>query len=197
MAERQPTATARRRQGRTILLVMFCCSLVPVLLAWLVFYQGQAWIPAATTNEGTLLRPPIELHKVTGLEDLSGGKWLLLLISDEQCAASCRQALHYMRQVNIALGKDMDRVDRLLLGALSRPEELVELQRDYPKLRFLAVNQTVVATAFRQAGAPAPDTSFIYLVDPLGNIMMYYPPQQFGKPVLEDLRHLLRVSNIG
>ena len=187
MTGQQLTAEQRRRRSRTILLAMFSCSLVPVLLAWLVFHYGEAWIPSATTNEGTLLRPPLRLERVTGMQDLSGGKWLLLAISRDECGEPCRQALHYMRQINVALGKDMDRVDRLLLGDLRLPE-VVELQELYPKLRFLAAPQ---------ADDLLPGADFIYLVDPLGNIMMYYSPKQFGKPILEDLRHLLRVSNIG
>ena len=194
--EAQPTGITARRRGRTILVVMFCCSLFPVMLAWLVFFYGQTWIPAATTNEGTLVHPPIRLARATAIEDLPGGRWLLLVMSENSCDESCRRALYFIRQVNLALGKDMDRVDRLLLGSLSLPE-VVELQQLYPKLRLLSVDRSRLEEAFQNSGDLRPDASLIYLADPLGNIMMYYLPEQFGKPILDDLRHLLKVSNIG
>jgi len=37
----------------------------------------------------------------------------------------------------------------------------------------------------------------IYVVDPLGNIMMFYAFEQIGKPMLKDMKKLLRTSNIG
>lgn len=191
-----PERSRAQRSGRIIILAMFGCSMVPVLLAWWVFYFAPGWIPEATTNEGHLIRRPVPLSEVTGMENLTGGKWLLLVLGDGDCRDLCRRALHNIRQINVALGREMNRVDRLLLASPVEPEA-ASLQVLYPGLRLLAVDPVRVEQAFRAAGGHKPDTRFIYLVDPLGNIMMYYPPEKFGKPILNDLRHLLELSSIG
>jgi len=35
------------------------------------------------------------------------------------------------------------------------------------------------------------------VVDPLGNLMMYYPADARPKGILEDMKRLLRLSHIG
>jgi len=40
-------------------------------------------------------------------------------------------------------------------------------------------------------------TNLIYLIDPNGNLMMRYTPDQLPKPLFKDLKHLLKVSRIG
>jgi hypothetical protein len=44
---------------------------------------------------------------------------------------------------------------------------------------------------------PSPDSHRIYLVDPLGNVMMFYPAGAPAKGMLEDMKRLLRLSQIG
>jgi hypothetical protein len=54
----------------------------------------------------------------------------------------------------------------------------------YPDLVFL----------IGQVEALAPG---IYIVDPLGNLVFHYALDAAGKPVLQDLKRLLKVSQIG
>ncbi len=98
---------------------------------------------------------------------------------------SCEEATRLLRQITIALGKEGHRVARLLVqqtGALN-----AQLQQGYPALIQLTSSATEV---FNKGQG-------IYLVDPLGNIMMYYSKNFVGKELLKDLKKLLKNSNIG
>ena len=47
------------------------------------------------------------------------------------------------------------------------------------------------------AGSPLDDPDRIYVVDPLGNLMMSYPAGADPNGIRKDLARLLRVSRIG
>jgi len=42
-----------------------------------------------------------------------------------------------------------------------------------------------------------PNAQRVYLIDPLGNLMMSYAPDAKPKGMLEDMKRLLRLSQIG
>jgi hypothetical protein len=126
------------------------------------------------------------------------GKWTLLYVGDGRCDGSCRAALTLMRQTRLALNKDMTRVQRVFL-ATGNCCDRAYLDAEHPGL--------VVALADNDAGAALlaafPDAQpevggFIYVIDPLGNLMMRHLPQPPpAEGLLEDLRKLLKLSHIG
>ena len=119
--------------------------------------------------------------------------WTLLYIDQGDCAELCQEALYRSRQVRTALGKESERIQRVFLRGSN-----VDLADDHPDL--------IVADA-RSAGArdliatfPAsaqPDTGNIYLIDPLGNLMMRFPLEDNPRGMLLDLKKLLKLSRIG
>jgi len=138
----------------------------------------------ATSNYGELLSP----RAISGLEPLRG-KWILVSFDAAACDAYCGKKLYFMRQVRRAQGKDMDRVERLwvltdagkpraeLLGAIegTRIETRMDLTKVFP--------------------GNAPD--HIYLVDPLGNLMMRFPRDPDPSRMIKDLQRLLKYSRFG
>src|SRR5262249_1013953 len=122
------------------------------------------------------------------------GKWWMVYITD-QCDATCIKYLYYMRQIRQATGKNRDRVERALLMATSEklsPELHQLLTKDYPGTQVFWA-QPHDLQKLRLAFKPGS----LYLVDPLGNIMMYYSQNIAPKGILKDLEHLLKVSQIG
>lgn len=203
---------AVKRRSRLILLALFGIAFMPMAVAWLLYFHGGELRPASRTHNGVLLQPPLQLQAVGSPETLLGGRWALLVVTDQAtCDDPCRQALYYARQVNIALGKDQGRMTRLLLTAQPL-RDIAEVRDSFPGLRIVPVTAALVAMFAAPVavegvaesvveGAEGPVTAFgrqrIFLVDPIGNIMMVYPPDAFGRPLLEDIKHLLRISNIG
>jgi hypothetical protein len=179
---------------------------VPLALAFLLYYGGGGWRPPGSTNHGELIAPPrplpsVELPSFTGSAlpaDAWHGKWTLLYVGDGRCDGRCRAALVLMRQTRLALNADMQRVQRIFL-ATGNCCDRTYLDEQHPGL--------LVALADNPAGASVlatiPDAQpgadgYIYIVDPLGNLMMRHSPSTPPKKgLLEDLRKLLKLSHIG
>lgn len=126
-------------------------------------------------------------------------QWSLVYIGDGACDPSCRWALYVMRQTRLGLNDDMTRVARVFLvsGGCC---DLEYLARAYPGL--------VVLDAAGPAGAgllaefpggrdPGARAYTLYIVDPLGNLMMSYDARANPHGLLQDLQKLLRLSHIG
>jgi cytochrome oxidase Cu insertion factor (SCO1/SenC/PrrC family) len=113
---------------------------------------------------------------------LNSGQWWLVTVSRDGCGADCQAAVHQLRQLHILLGRDASRVKRSLIELDDTPVDAALSQ--YPELaRFNGESQTL---------RPG-----IYIVDPLGNLVLHYEYGDAGKPVLQDLKQLLKVSHIG
>ena len=112
-------------------------------------------------------------------------RWLVIYLTPQECDKSCQEATHLLRQINVALGKEAHRVTRLLVNQQGEFSE--QLQANFPAL--IQLKSLSVETFTAGEG--------VYVVDPLGNIMMHYSTEFVGKELLKDLKKLLRTSNIG
>jgi cytochrome oxidase Cu insertion factor (SCO1/SenC/PrrC family) len=197
---------AGNRRTLWILLVVF---FVPWLLGTaLYFYFSETGIRPETASKGTLIDParpldPFALSTLDGepfgLENLRG-RWTLVHLGPSSCADPCQQNLYHMRQVRIALNKDMGRVQRLLVLTDSERLESLRpvLEREYPQMTTVTGSQQALEQMtgqFLDTGAHR--DGWIYLVDPLGNLMMGFPPDLDPRGMLKDLRKLLKYSQIG
>lgn len=199
-----------KRVGQWKLLLIFAVALLP-LIAAVIMYFGKIGLPSGTTNHGLLVLPPLteDDHGIkVGGSDYPGAiqpdgrrKWLLLILGptgaspgNSLCDKACEQTLYLARQVNVALGKDADRVGRLLLSSepVSLPvPDVALMQQAFSAAAFSRLSDEMVNV--RQGLNPWE----ILIMDPFGNIMMHYPGELDGKGILEDLRRLLKVSKIG
>jgi hypothetical protein len=119
----------------------------------------------------------------------------MLLAGDGDCRESCRKMLYEMRQLRLAQGKEMDRIERVWLITDEQPLETV-LMREYDGTRMLrAKPDAVKAWLPVEAGATIAD--HIYMIDPLGNLMMRFPKNADPNKIKKDLAKLLKASSIG
>lgn len=180
-----------------MLAVMFAA---PVIASYVAYYLIG---PQGRTNYGTLIepqRPTVELEladaesKSVRMTDFAG-RWLIVAVDDGGCRARCVEQLTMMRQLRLATGKDRDRIERLLLitGEAPPSAETMAPFEGTVVLRARAEDLRALLPVDRDA------TIFehLYLVDPLGNLMMRYPGSPDGTRVRKDLERLLRVSRIG
>lgn len=123
------------------------------------------------------------------------GRWLIISIAPAACEEPCATNLYNMRQVRLTTGRDRDRVQRLWLitdGVMPTGELLTSHQGMVAARADPAVvNKLFVALD----GNQTPD--HIYLVDPLGNLMMRFPAQADPSRMKKDLIRLLKASRIG
>ena len=189
--------------SRAQLIGLIVLFLLPVVLAWVVYTRD--WVPADTTNNGTLVTPvrPLDARVLLDFEgqplgeSYLNGRWTLVYVGDGNCERQCRQALHNMKQVRLALDKDMQRVQRLYVAttALS-PRSRDALVEQQPGLQ-LAIAPPPWLMAFSLDQTPAHSSGRIYLVDPQSFLMIYYESGVDPKGILQDLERLLKVSQLG
>ncbi|HEY4637805.1 MAG TPA: cytochrome C oxidase subunit I [Burkholderiales bacterium] len=180
-----PADPVKRGRAQLALLALFFAA--PLTLAWLAWRLD--WAPGATSNYGELVTPPLPLAGPP-LEALRG-KWLLVTFDAAACDAYCERKLYFMRQLRRAQGKDQERVARLwLLTDAGRPRAALRAAIDGTHVERAGA----LATRFPAAGAV---TDHIYVLDPLGNLMMRYPRDPDPKRMIEDLQRLLQTSRFG
>jgi cytochrome oxidase Cu insertion factor (SCO1/SenC/PrrC family) len=128
------------------------------------------------------------------------GKWTLVYLLQGACDKSCVEQLYNIRQVRLAQGKNIDRLQRLLVwesGAVSR-EDQVELQKHFPGQFIVPLNnQQAIVQVFSFDEQQPMAARRVYLIDPLGNLMMRYEPDDEPKGMIRDLERLLKYSGLG
>jgi len=203
---------AQVRRNRRVLLFLLLSFVLPFVAGHLAYFQG--WFRGMpTTNKGQLLSPPAafaDLH----LQGLDGRPlaqsfldhhWWLVYVLPARCDAACHNRFYQMRQVRRAAGADSDRVN--LLVVQTQPPEAATvslLQGQFPDLRRAAAQAADINTALAASGAGAAGAGRLYVMDPLGYIMLSYAPEADEKAsivkaqdVLDDLKNLLKASQIG
>ncbi|MBL8482484.1 MAG: hypothetical protein JNJ60_09820 [Rhodocyclaceae bacterium] len=182
---------------RTTLLLIAAICVLPFLGSTLAY---KFWRPDTTINYGELVTPrPLPAATLPapdgGKFDTASlrGRWVLVQVDEASCDERCRYKLYSMRQVRAAVGKDMTRIERLwLMPAAGRPDE--ELLRAVPGMQIAAAPSADMQAWF----APATELrDHIWLVDPLGNVMMRYPARPDGKAMIRDIERLLKYSRAG
>ena len=205
------TAKARSVGRWKLLLVLFVCA-SPLIASYLTYYVFK---PEGRTNYGAILDPrnyPIPKLASTTLEgqprtlEQMSGKWLMVRAGGGECHQACQEQLHAMRQWRLMQGKNMDRMQRVWLVLDDKPVDTAALRR-YKDAEGQDVDLLEGVTLLRapadavgkwlpaESGTGASD--HVYLIDPLGNLMMRFPKDPDTRKVYKDLAKLLKASAIG
>ena len=176
---------------------MFGIAAAPFALAWLAYLY---WQPEQRMNHGELIEPrqlpgaPLVTREGESfrLEALRG-KWVLVHADSGACADPCRRQLYYMRQVRLAQGANRDRIERVWLLTDDTPPA-AELAPLLDGVEVVRAKGSALLAALPAARAPS---DHVYVVDPLGNLMLRFPRDPDPKRMIKDLQRLLKVSRIG
>lgn len=188
------------RSGRWKFFLILAISVAPVLASYLMYYVVK---PEGRTNYGELLDPqrPVEGLAVRpaagGQTDLSvhRGKWVMLSIDGQGCQQACADKLYVIRQVRLTAGKERDRVERVLLLTDDTPlDPALQGEHEGLVVHRLATSDLERFFPVEPGGRPE---DHIYVVDPLGNVMMRFPRSADPNRMKKDLAKLLRASRVG
>jgi cytochrome oxidase Cu insertion factor (SCO1/SenC/PrrC family) len=191
----------RKRNLRTIGLLA-AIFFLPLIASFYMYY-GESWRPAASTAHGELYQPARPLPKVD-LRDSEGEfapanvlneKWSLIYVGDGACGKACQDALYFMRQTRLSLNNEMTRVSRIFLATTNCCDREF-LERNHSGLVSLDASGPEAADLIAAFPAQAREHS-LFIVDPLGNLVMRYDTRDTPKGLLTDLKKLLKLSHIG
>lgn len=199
-AAREPGPSQPIARGRLKLLLVLLACAAPVLASYFTYYVIR---PEGRVNYADLVEPQrsvldLSVLALDGAAETLGslrGKWLLVTVGAPACDTSCEQSLYNIRQVRLTTGRERDRVQRLWL--LNSPGE--------PSPDLLAKHDGLIvrriATALLEERFPVPQggriADHVFIIDPLGNLMMRFPAQADPSRMKKDLNKLLRASRVG
>jgi cytochrome oxidase Cu insertion factor (SCO1/SenC/PrrC family) len=198
---KQVSLDNQQRKGRLIFVLMAIFFVVPIIVVVMMYKFN--WKPTGQSH-GELVMPPRLIQQVETLKDSKGkviskfwaDKWNMVYVTDI-CEQICQDKLHIMRQLHVSLYKDIPRVQRILITST---QDVNKIKADYPDL--IIFNQSVAdikkfSQQFDMDGDIATQSNRLYLVDPLGHIMMSYPVNTPAADIRKDLVRLLQYSWAG
>lgn len=175
---------------------------LPLVVAYTMYFGG--WMPSVTSNKGELVHPaqPVPEMEFRTPEDAPLAfsslqpQWIMITVSDNGCQQECRERVYDLRQIWKALAAGRKNVERLLVLRGYKPDaDLIKYFMDYKEMVVAIADEAVYDGLMRllaQSGEVRPGT--VFLVDPMGNLMMRYLPEQPARDILQDMEHLLSVS---
>ncbi len=187
----------KQGKGRVQLLLIAAVFLGPLVVAAWLYYSAQDLTPEGRTNSGALLQPIINLPEVlpgSPLHAHNDGYWVLLYANAGPCDEACEFSLYTLRQSRIMLGREQDRLVRVFLRG-DTPPDTVSLADEHEGLVRLQDTSLDELLNSKRPAELSPGGYF--LVDPLGNLVMYFRPDIDPQAMVEDIKHLLELSRIG
>mgnify|MGYP001253560017 FL=1 len=188
--------------GRIKFLLIVFIFTVPFVISYYLSKDYHAGRELQTSNYGSFINPIVELSQST-FDDYSGEnlnvnqhltKWSLIYRMPKNCSQMCFDEIYLIRQVNIALGKDMNRLERVIVLNQTIPSsEIDDLVIKYPKAIVVKNNSSTFINEINKIT----DRYVLLLTDPLGNVILGYDEGFEGKKLLKDIKKLLKLSKIG
>ena len=187
-----------QKRSRFQLLLVALVFLGPLVVAAWLYNQGESHAPSGRTNNGALLEPIINVSAAVSSAEIFAKKdrgwWLLIYANTAGCDDPCRHALYTYRQARLMLGKEMDRVRRVFLHGDTLPDT-VFLAEEHPGLITIE-DSSLSGLLHNKRPAELPAGGY-FLIDPHGNLVMYFQPDLDPAEMVDDIKHLLRLSRIG
>ncbi len=195
---------------RTKFVMIFLLFSVPFVASTITFL---IWKPSVTNNYGELIAPVISLPETKLLaaevippiggavssinkeliEKSLRGKWLMLTRDSGACEEACRKKLYAMRQARLSLGREQDRVLRVILV----DDDIAPsagLGQEFAGTIWISAK---TSPWLQLLPAPTDSRNHLYGVDTLGNIFMRYPADPDIKRMMQDFKQVLKASQIG
>lgn len=120
------------------------------------------------------------------------GKWVLVTVDSGHCNEACQKKLYFMRQVRLVQGKEKHRIERLWLITDDVAPD-TELTKQYEGTFFVSAKDSEILSSIETKET---QTTHIYLIDPIGNLMMRFPENVDGTKMGHDIKRLLHVSQL-
>ena len=201
------TASPPRRSVLPLIAVLLVC-LAPVVFALLAYYVPALGLrPDTRTGHGQLIEPQRDIPAGLVLQDAQGqpydlnqlkGQWVVISTGPGACPETCVQGLYVLRNSHASQGKSVDRVERIWIITDDAPPAPV-VGEAYVGTHVLRGDPAALAAwLVPDAADPAAALAHgLWIMDPLGHLMMHFPDAEQPEAVRDALRTLLKNSRIG
>ncbi len=198
------------RKNKITMLLLFVMFIAPVFFAVYVFNTttSDAYV---TKNKGNLITPAIELKNIN-LKYVGNNKpynlidqehqWVMVFVDAGECDERCKRQLVVMRQTRLAQGGEYTRINRLYVMMQPQSTQFMKEVKDFhPDLDIVTGSQQQLNNVIQQFTlsdkVDVGNANRIYIIDPIGNLMMYYELDADAADIAKDLKRLLHVSQMG
>ena len=190
-------------KGFITALLIFLTPIIVITVSTVWYYSGYG--PEEKVNYGRLLSDPIDVGTLD-LEldyqnlnvDSMERKWMLVHFINDACLESCADLIYVARQVNVLLARQQTRVKRYIAAPIEVKTKLENFFTTYQDLNFIEVkDQSTTIQEFKKNGIDPFAQPNMFVIDPIGNIILHYSGEVDGKKLLADLKKLLGASKIG
>ena len=190
-------------KGFITALLIFLTPIIVITVSTVWYYSGYG--PEEKVNYGRLLSDPIDVGTLD-LEldyqnlnvDSMERKWMLVHFINDACLESCADLIYVARQVNVLLARQQTRVKRYIAAPIEVKPKLENFFTTYQDLNFIEVkDQSTTIREFKKNGIDPFAQPNMFVIDPIGNIILHYSGEVDGKKLLADLKKLLGASKIG
>lgn len=210
--------------NRLKLAFLLFIAFVPITLATVAYRNAvENGGFGATVNKGNLIMPTADITDLA-MTDASGAPmfksfeeiiaeiendddyipqpWLMVFMTANACDSICEERIHLLRQMHVTLNEDMPRVRRYYLNVTGEnlPQETADFFREeYPEMGIAQGNKQAITEnlSAKNVLLDLDNNNYVFFVDPVGNVMMYYEPRHPIQDIKNDLEKLLSLSSLG
>jgi len=202
-----------RLSSKAALVIIAAMFILPLALAWLMHSGVIDFKPGSARNLGELVQPPVPANWQDSLvfvpavdkaprDDPSvffDRHWVILHVIPSPCPSSCLQAISALRQIHKASGRNQSRIRiALLLQSGNQAETISNVGEIYHLFRLVENPsgniRSILEDVAHNFSTGAEGSS--YLIDPIGNIMMFYEAGSDPNKLKNDLKRLLTWSKL-
>ena len=199
-----------RNKNRRRLVLLILVFLMPMIVAWFVLKNIDTLMPSGSRNFGELIQPALPLQDFD-LQNIDGtkfslneikGKWSIFYFANSECSELCQTTLSKIHQARLGQGKEMHRLRHFYVNVDTKPatEATLKFLKPLTDIKLISGNAKAInnlLAQFKATGKLPGEEGRIFLLDPLGNIMMTYTKEFVVRDLLKDIEHLLKYSQIG
>ena len=190
---------SQKNKGRLVLIVIALMFFIPILLSWYLSFFSDFKKDAQGIQHGILIEPPIPLGNLqafsigeTNIDELQK-KWTIVFFTGKSGKQDSQNKLYQLRQIRLAVGKDRDKVERLLIADKSLDwEKFKDDYKDQKVIDDRSKSYNSLIKLFKQYDGF--DMSSIYLIDAYGSLIMKYQKDAKPKGIIKDIERLIRVA---
>jgi hypothetical protein len=192
------------KRSLTPLVMMFLIFALPVAVAWFLYFNPE-YLPKGRSNLGEIISPVVPLPADLALTTPEGapldrnvlaGRWTLVFLAGADCDEHCRAHLQDLRQIRLALGEGSLSTERLLILTGPSADALGSaLAQDFDGMHVAVTGAAGGERLIGLLGQGNAALGRVYILDPMGNLMMRYAPDAPAKDTLKDMGRLIKASS--